>query len=129
MNGGGYFKSNSNNDKFFISGHLNCESSHIIYLLECPCHLQYVGRTYQKLRSRVNNYRNNITHGYLKHRVSRHAASHHYCDFTNFTIIPIEHIHKDVEDRKEICNQREMYWICKLNTLTPIGLNKALENV
>lgn len=97
-NGSDHFKSNVTNETFQIFSKLSCDFSHVIYLLECPCHLQYVGRTYQTLRARMNNHRYNILHGYQKHSVSRHAASHYKCDFTNFSITPIEQIGEEVEN-------------------------------
>lgn len=41
-----------------IKGNLNCDSSNVVYLLECTvCHLQYIGQTQKSFRSRFNNHK------------------------------------------------------------------------
>lgn len=129
MNKTSSFRNNKTGEEFNIKQTLSCESSHIIYLLECTCNLQYIGRTKQTLRTRLNNHRFNITHGYEKHSVSRHAAAAHNCKMEEFRITPIEQISELTTDRTRKLNSREMYWIFKLNTLVPLGLNESLENI
>lgn len=65
--------SNFTKEKFSIKGFLSSENNFVIYVLECHCGLQYVGRTTCKLRERLNN----IKHRYMKHSVSRHFAFKH----------------------------------------------------
>lgn len=61
--------------------------------------------------------------------VSKHALAKHNCDFTHFTVTPIEEIGADTQNRMETLTRREMFWIYKMNTLNPYGLNEALENI
>lgn len=66
-----------NNEAHEIKGLLNCESNFVIYILECPWGLQYMGRTTQILRERVNKHRFNIKHKFMKHSISHLFASQH----------------------------------------------------
>lgn len=79
-NGVTQIKSNTTNEFFNIKQELNFGSSNLIYVINCTCGLQYVGKTLQTLRMRMNNHSFNIINGYNKHSVSRHAS---------FTIIAI----------------------------------------
>lgn len=121
------FKSNTIEETFRIRTHITCASNYVIHLLECPCGLQYIGRTTQILRTRINNYKWNVTNGYIKHSVSHHALHLHNCDFTKFCIIPIAQIPTSISGRFQRLRRRENFWIYKLNCLSPDGLNKAIE--
>lgn len=72
-----------------IKGHLCCKSNYVVYVLDCPCGLQYVGRTTQKLRERVNKPRINIRHKAMHHSVSRH---YHGGDPDLLYVIPLEQV-------------------------------------
>lgn len=123
------FTSTVTNQTFKIKTAIDCSSSFVIYLLECSCKLQYVGRTKMALRNRMNTHRHNVTKGFTKHSVSRHALTKHHCDFPEFNLIAIEQIPEDVKDRFGLLCRREMFWIFQLNTLTPLGLNESLEAI
>lgn len=123
------FVSTATGESFEIKQNMNCGSTYVIYLLECSCKLQYIGRTSQALRARLNNHRHNISRGFQQHSVSRHAAKVHNCKMGDFQITPIEQINKDTQNKIHTLNQREMFWIFKLNSMAPIGLNESLENV
>lgn len=69
------------------------------------------------------------TSRWVIHSVSRHALVCHNCRFKKFSIVPIEQISRDVCNRAEILPKREMFWLYKLNTLVPLGLNEDVENV
>lgn len=111
-------QSNSNKKIFSIKDHLDCGSINVIYVISCKCGLQYVGKTSQTLRMCMNNHRHNI-----RYSVSRHAAVRHACKIEDFTITPVEQIHKNNRSIAKTLSQREMFWIYQLNTLTPYGLN------
>lgn len=71
----------------------------------------------------------NITKEYLKHSVSIHAFTHYKCNFSEFSIITIEQIPKNIRNRYTSLCRKEMHWIFRLNTLHPYGLNEALGNI
>ncbi|CAJ0941960.1 unnamed protein product [Ranitomeya imitator] len=45
-----------------------------VYVIECGCGLQYVGRTIQAMHVRMNKHRQNIRNGYLMHSLSKHFS-------------------------------------------------------
>ncbi|CAI9534565.1 unnamed protein product [Staurois parvus] len=47
------FHSCSTGSSYKINNFISCDSSFVTYLLECSCHLQYVGRTSRKLSVRL----------------------------------------------------------------------------
>lgn len=98
-------------------------------MLECSCGLQYVGRTAQTLRARINKHRSNVGRGFLKRSISRNALTHHDCDFTEFKVTPIEQISIKTQNRLERLSKREMFWIFKMNTISRYGLNEAEESI
>lgn len=123
------FFSTNTKEKFPLKSHVNCDSQFVVCLLECSGELQYVGRTIQTLRMRCNKHRMNIRNGFLNHGVSKHAYTHHNCDPSQFVLTPIEQIPHNVRNRSATLNKREMFWIFKLNTISPIGLTEASEKV
>lgn len=65
-------KSFSTVKQFKIDKFISCDSTHVTYLISCPCGLQYVGRTTRKLGIRINEHLNNIKNGFPKHSLSNH---------------------------------------------------------
>lgn len=110
-------------ETYIIKGHLSCESNYVIYVLECPCGLQYVGRTMQKLRERVNKHCFNIRHKIMHHSVSRHFAHHHGRDPELWSVIPLEQVKATLSRFRLLCG-RESFWRVILDTLYPKGLNE-----
>lgn len=84
------FTSVSTNETFNIKYPLTRQSSFVVYLLQCKCGYQYVGRTMQKLQSRMNQHRSNIKKGFLLHSVLRHCSERHANE--QFPLTPIDHI-------------------------------------
>lgn len=84
-----HFSSRSTQEEFGIKYHLTCHTSYVIYLLECICGAQYVGRTIQKLHLRINKHRANVRKGFLHHGVSRHIFNSHQGISKPFKITPL----------------------------------------
>ncbi|XP_075709805.1 uncharacterized protein LOC142743193 [Rhinoderma darwinii] len=122
------FTSTVTSESFDIKSFLTCVSEYVIYLLQCTCKLQYIGRTTQTLRKRINNHRSNVSRGFAKQSVSRHCLYKHNCNFDCISITPIEQIPADYTNRFLCLKQRENYWIYKLCTLHPKGLNDISES-
>lgn len=114
---------------FPIRSILDCSSTFVIYMLECPCNLQYVGRTTMALRTRINKHRHNVSNGLINHNVSHHALLKHNKDFSCFKLVCIEQVSDTAKDRFGLLRCREMYWIYCLNTLVPFELNESLETI
>ena len=110
------------NSTWSINTHLNCESSNIIYMIECNidrCKMRYIGESERKLQKRFADHR-----GYVKNRILTQATGFHFNkpghDISNMSITAIEKVKKiDSNYRKE----RETYHIRKFNTYYR-GLNR-----
>lgn len=83
------FKSTRTKEEFSIKFHMTCQTAYVIYIIECPCGLQYVGRTIQKLHLRVNKHRANIQNKFMLHGLSRHCSIDHPSALKPFKITPI----------------------------------------
>ena len=133
------FKRRDRNETFNVLKHpLDCNSNHVIYLFECKqCQyrLPYVGSTKTKFRYRINNYKS--THRkFRKKYVEKDLAivvkkselkqklfHEHYCseghqgiEYWSVTLID------QVQDLDSL-RKMELYWIERLNTWAPNGLN------
>ncbi|WP_430731992.1 GIY-YIG nuclease family protein [Acinetobacter baumannii] len=102
---------------------LNCNSSNIVYLLNCKvCHAQYVGSCTTKFRLRFNNYKScNKSH---TQKIVPQQSLHDHFDqpghsgFTDWEFILIDQGNSEMSVRK-----RERFWQYTLNTFLPNGLN------
>lgn len=74
------FRSANSGKEYNIKELITCNSTHMTYVLECPCHIQYVGRTTRPLLVRIREHITNIKNGYHKHSVSRHFKDCHNKD-------------------------------------------------
>ena len=99
-------------------------SQNVIYLIECKrCNVQYVGQTNQHVSKRMNSHRFDINNfdsqGYASN-VALHFNSYPH-SIADFSFLPIDVV-KDEMTR--LC--KETYWIYKLDTLHPKGMNSKL---
>lgn len=116
----GKFNSVFTKQRYFIKDELTCDSSNIIYLIDCTkCNkTQYVGETGNPLRKRFSKHRSDVTTK-KPTLVAQHFNSHEH-ELTDMKITPIEKVSReDVPFRKE----REKYWRHRLRTNYPDGLN------
>lgn len=118
------FRSNVKGNHYQIQSNLNCGSSNIIYLVECDlCGMQYVGETQRTLRNRINQHRSAIRTG-KRSIIALHFQTPGH-SFENFKVTPIEQLHNDDDlmTATKLRRLREQYWISKLDTAFPNGLN------
>ena len=118
------FHSNRFKRNFGISSKLNCNSSNIIYLISClKCDKQYVGETTRTLKARFNSYRSDIRLGKDLPVIQHFKTQGH--DINDLSILAIEQIadQGDEESNKIKRLERENFWIGKLGTQIPDGLN------
>ena len=111
------FSSTHTGEKFIIYCNANCKTENIIYLLECAiCGLQYIGETKQQLSKRLNGHRSDAN---CKPDLLRSTG--HHDSFGKLKVTIIDHNPKwDDKSRQE----RESFWIRKLKTLSPNGINE-----
>ena len=97
----------------------NCSSTGVIYLTTCThCNKQYVGQTGRKLKERMREHLYNM---YQKKEVTGLHYSLPGHSHWNFKVQIIE---KVTPNTPTFRLEREDYWIKKLSTKTPLGLNK-----
>ncbi|CAH3171643.1 unnamed protein product, partial [Porites lobata] len=126
------FTSSNNNKTFKIFHSVNCQSSWVIYIIECNiCNLQYIGKSGTPFNLRLNNHRNHIKKGISSCGLTEHFLHNKRThNFDNDVIITIiEQIRKDNisnERKKDLLRHREIFWQKKLNSMQPNGLNKRI---
>jgi len=101
--------------------------SWLIYLITCKrCHKQYVGKTTTTLYIRFNNTRSDIKN-YNTATGKSLPIAHHFNlpehTVNDAQLMAIEKIHNHQEN---IILHRESFWINKLRTYTPHGINVDL---
>ena len=109
---------------------MDCNSTNVIYLIHCShCEQRYVGETGRSLRDRFNGHKRDINHG-----ISTNVADHFFslvgCDFeTKCKLYPLEKLQESGSESrdKEYRLERENYWIRKLETYSPYGLNTGYD--
>lgn len=123
------FQSIVTQQQFDIKPLITCDSDHVTYVLECPCSLQYVGRTTRQLKVRINEHLTNIKKGYPNHSVSRHFKLYHDSDPSLCTFYGIDKISRDWRGThmKRAISRNETYWLYKLRTMQPHGMNIDLD--
>lgn len=108
---------------------LTCNSTDVIYVLECPCRKQYIGRTKRPLKKRIAEHMANIRKGYMLHSVSRHYKERHNSDPSTLHFCALEKVHRGWRGGNHIYNMSrlESRRIFEFNSLIPRGLNAELE--
>ena len=116
----GSFRSERTGEVFTIRHKMTCDSSNIVYLLYCDTcrHTQYIGETKNSLRTRFYQHRSNINTNTGTH-VTRHFNSQNHT-LANMKCLAIEKVHTDDTEKRQ---GRESFWIRKMRTLFPLGLN------
>lgn len=111
-------------ETFKIRHCLTCRHDHVIYALQHPCHLLYIGETTTERRLRINNHKSAIRTGKVKLPVLRHFAEfgHTIADL-KFSIIDQVPPLKQGGNREKILNRKEVVWNNRLGTIPRRGLN------
>ncbi|OCT87604.1 hypothetical protein XELAEV_18021301mg, partial [Xenopus laevis] len=111
-----------------IRSYHTCLSQYVVYVIVCQCNKLYVGETVQKVKSRISQHKSTIKSGNLALPLSRHFLEHgHTSDQLRFMVLETVPPLKRGEDRELRLKQQEVWWINKLNTLHPHGLNKDYD--
>ena len=115
-------------------GLLNCNSTNVIYLLQCEtCSSQYVGSTITKFRYRFNNYkskhakyREQYFNGTLDPNDAIQQASfhNHFCQGNHVGLNDWSITLIDQANTEESLRRQESFWQYKLKTFFPDGLNE-----
>lgn len=114
--------------EFTITGKLDCNSKNIVYLIECKkCEEQYVGETSKSLRGRLTDHLSDIRR-YCETSVAEHFNQIDH-DITDLQITPIVQLPDEGSQFSNSLARRkqESFFIDRLNTMTPNGMNEKLE--
>ena len=108
-----------------IFQNLSCNSRNLIYLIHCDsCGARYVGETGRTLRERFNGHRADV-----RLEKQTNVAVHFdgcLCNFEKHCkLYPLEEVSDTLsqEENKKLRLERENFWIRKLKTYPPYGLN------
>ena len=119
------FTSFSTKKSYTIKNLITCNTEGVIYMLECDCGLQYIGRTSRSLAVRVGEHVNNIKNGFRYHSVSRHFKQYHNKNPKCLKFWGLEKVNRHWRggNYTRHISQRESFWIFEAKVLTPEGLN------
>ena len=120
------FKSFQTKEQYRIRQDINCKSENVIYLVTCKrCGLQGVGSCLV-LSQRVSNYITSIEKRKPSCKIEQHFTrpGHTINDYSVLGIVKLENPPRDPTGR---LREFEGYWMIKLNTLEPFGLNGINE--
>ena len=112
------------NTTWNITKNLNCQSSNIVYLIECSkdqCRKRYIGETGRTLQSRIADHRGYIVNGHTNTATGQHFNTPGH-SVSNLKVTIIEQVKTNNESYRKI---REKYHINKFNTYYE-GLNQQL---
>ena len=121
------FTSHVTSKTYDIRQCLTCNAAGVVYLVSCPCGLQYIGKTLRPVRTRIIEHKSAIQIKDLKSPIARHfIEANHPLSTLSFCVI--EQINKtrrggDI-DRKLL--KAESRWIFYMKSLHPDGLNEDL---
>lgn len=114
--------------KYDIKGIISCKSTHVVYMLKCPCSLAYVGMTTRALKTRITEHRSDIRTQNIRSPVAMHfmQAGH---NVSALRYIGLEKVEKPRRggDWESLLLKREAFWIYELRTLKPFGMNLDLD--
>ena len=123
------FVSNVTKTEYPIKQLITCSTIGVVYMLECKCGLQYVGRTSRELHVRVGEHISNIRRGIRNHSVSKHFRECHHRDPKDLKFWGIEKVSKHWRGGHYIrqLSRRESFWIYETKVTSPAGLNVEFD--
>ena len=127
------FSSDTTGEVLEILHSLNCKSKNIIYLGHCALcrNTQYVGKSEPPAHLRINTHRQGVKDpngGAFDQHFN--LPGHNFNDHAKFTIIEQirnHHENSKAENRRQL-EAREDFWMLRLKTLKPSGLNDSLNS-
>lgn len=115
-----YFNHPHTGKTLSIHGVITCSTTHVIYLICCPCGLAYVGETIRALRTRISQHRRTIRTGDERPVTAHFKLAGH--NVSTLRYIGEERVNKPsigAHDKRFL--QWETFWIHYLNTMSPYG--------
>ena len=119
----------TSSQSYKIKSFINCNTTFVVYRLECPCGRFYIGRTKRKLKTRLAEHKQAIRTVNPQYPMAMHykEANHGSCE--SLKICGIEHIQESIRggDRLKHLLQKESFWIYTLKATQYPGLNGELD--
>lgn len=114
---------------FYCREFANCNSTFVVYRLECECGCFYVGRTKRKLRQRLAEHKNAIKTVNPNYPMAQHYKNAGHTNHMTLKAMVIETIPKSTRggDRLKRLLQRETFWIHTLRATSYPGLNEEID--
>ena len=137
-----HVKSTVCNKNFSIltNSDLSCKSNNIVYLITCSvCKIQYVGETGRNFDIRMSEHIKFIERKSKNMRIYQHFTNDEHFTDNNGNILPtnkrlrfqiiesIKSVNLSDGDARKLRLNRELYWISKMKTAYPLGLNEKIE--
>ena len=99
--------------------------------MECKrCKIQYVGKSETSFNLRLNNHRKDVTRKSIPASNHFDDKDHKFERDAKFILIEkLKTQNADKEILRKRLKVRENFWILKLETLHPKGLNRELNNI
>ncbi len=114
--------------KMKIRGTVTCNQKNVIYQTQCLCGFAYVRKTSRPLKTRIAEHRRKIQTKDQRSAVALHFAEAQH-SVSCLRYVGTEHV-KDPRGGGDFDNlllRRESYYIHKLHTVSPKGLNQENE--
>ena len=107
----------------------NCNSTFVVYRLECECGAFYIGRTKRRMRDRLAEHKYAIRTQNPNYPMAEHYRVAGHTNIDRLKIMAIEVIPRSYRggDRLKRLLQRETYWISTLKATSPPGLNEEID--
>ena len=108
----------------FVSVQLFSALKHSIYTLRIYITIPYVGQTNQNVSRRMNSHRFDIKNcliNLISHVATHFGSLDSECSLSDFSFLPIDVVNNNLD---RLC--KETFWIHKLKTMLPNGLNNKL---
>jgi hypothetical protein len=121
----GYIKSKITKETYRTTKYVSCESRNVIYCIECTqCGKQYIGETKRSFRIRISEHMGDVRNTRNYKPVARHFNSRNHT-IKNMKNTVLETITQDPELEQSTIHRRtrEAYWIHRLRTIDPMGIN------
>jgi hypothetical protein len=114
----------------YITRHtVTCNSNNLIYCISCKvCHKQYVGQTKNAVKDRFKGHFYSIENPHKSDTsVGRHysTADHHGIKDVIIHVLEFIQAPNETPSSQRLRDERELFWIHRLSTIAPSGLNAA----
>ena len=105
-----------------MTAQYGCHTKSVVYLASsCKCKIQYVGQSGRRFYDRIMEHLRYIWKGI-------NALGEHFKNGCDSKYLQVQVIEKVTPDSEHLRLQREKYWIEKLDTKVPYGLNRLVSS-